>query len=461
MQKIKSPFPSHNTRIGLHYFPDTLHYRESDLQTWLPRLQSMAVSWLVLLSPSDRAIPEHFIRGLSQAGIEPIIQFETQPGAWLKPEEIQTLLAAYRRWGVHSTLFYERPNSRRSWPSPDWAQKGLVDRFLEQYLPLARLALAEGLNPILPLLEPGGSYWDTTFLRAMLESLLRRKENALLENLVLSAYAWSWERPLNWGAGGPERWPDARPYHTSPETQDQRGFRAYDWYQAIVKALLGKPLPVVLFQAGISGDPLNQSPQQDTTVNGKTILAIARLLEGEDLNDPSDPSSHLDAIPEEVVACNFWLLATDTYSPFQNQAWFQQDGGCIPLVEDWIHWAGEKCQQKTAPIVNDLLEDIEPLVAPPVGPSENGYPIAHYLLLPTYEWGIADWHLEVIRPFVKKYQPTIGFSVSEASMAARVTVVGNEQVFPDSLIARFRMGGAIVERVSGSGTSIATQLAER
>ena len=28
-------------RIGFHYFPDTAHYRESDLRAWVPELQAL------------------------------------------------------------------------------------------------------------------------------------------------------------------------------------------------------------------------------------------------------------------------------------------------------------------------------------------------------------------------------------------------------------------------------------
>jgi hypothetical protein len=96
---------------------------------------------------------------------------------------------------------------------------------------------------------------------------------------------------------------------------------------------------------------------------------------------------------------------------------------------------------------------------PPVVPGSQR--LAHYLLLPTYEWGVADWHLDVIRPFVKKYQPTIGFSLKEASLAEQVTVIGNTQVFSDSDLDQLRSNGCRVERISGDGTSIATQLSER
>ena len=91
----------------------------------------------------------------------------------------------------------------------------------------------------------------------------------------------------------------------------------------------------------------------------------------------------------------------------------------------------------------------------------KNHPIDHYLLLPVYEWGIADFHLEVTRPFIQKYHPTIGFSVNEAAYARRITVIGGVETFSEELLENFRQSGSIVERISGDGTSIATQLAAR
>ena len=45
--------------------------------------------------------------------------------------------------------------------------------------------------PVLPPLEPGGSYWDTTFLQSLMQSLVRREKTNLLDMLVVSAYAWT------------------------------------------------------------------------------------------------------------------------------------------------------------------------------------------------------------------------------------------------------------------------------
>jgi hypothetical protein len=89
------------------------------------------------------------------------------------------------------------------------------------------------------------------------------------------------------------------------------------------------------------------------------------------------------------------------------------------------------------------------------------HPIAHYLLLPVYEWGVADWHLDIIRPFIKKHQPTVGYSLEEAAYAAKVTIIGNHHSFPEESLEALRKAGCQVERISGDGTSIATQLAER
>ena len=163
---MNSLLNQNKNRIGFHYFPDTLHYRDSDLQRWLPELTSLKASWLVIESPIDRAIPEAFIAGLVQAGIQPVVHFKmaqlgmkdnaNQPD----PAKLDPILASYARWGVHEVIFFDRPNNRSSWSPSSWVQQALVDRFLEQFLPLATQAIQNGLNPIFPPLEPGGNNWE-------------------------------------------------------------------------------------------------------------------------------------------------------------------------------------------------------------------------------------------------------------------------------------------------------------
>jgi len=94
-------------------------------------------------------------------------------------------------------------------------------------------------------------------------------------------------------------------------------------------------------------------------------------------------------------------------------------------------------------------------------PGNPDHPITRYVLLPSYEWGVADWHLEAIRPYVKKYQPTVGFSPSEAALAAEVLVIATEEEIPEEILSHLRTIGCKVERIQENGISLASILAER
>lgn len=428
-------------RIGFHYFHDTYHYRKSDLQFWIPELQALQASWLTILSPTDRAVPEYFIYSLIEAGIEPLIHFPIKPIQMPLDNDLYLLFNTYARWGVKYICLFDRPNIRSAWTPSSWVKENLVERFLDIYLPLIESASRAGLVPIFPPLEPGGDYWDTSFLRAALMGIKRRSHQTLLDTLVLSAYTPLGNRPLNWGVGGPERWPEARPYLTPKDGEDHIGFRIYDWYQTHAKAVFNEPKPILLF--GI-GHPWKEAQiiQEKTSVNkdkAVKIITVARLLSGENMKD-------LDSVPEEVLGGMFWLLSAEVDSSYEADTWFKSDGQTLPIGKMFKDWV--KTQKPTEGETNKIK-------------LSDSHPIAHYLLLPSYDWGISDWHLEAIRPFVKRYQPTIGFSIDEAQRATRVTVVGSPEDFPEMVLSDLRRTGSLVERIDGNGTSIATQLANR
>ena len=435
-------------RMGFHYYQDMDHFTEKDLSRWLPELESLGAAWLVIQSAPDRAIPEPFIRGLLKSGIEPIVQM--QIALFNPPEQssLRLVLESYSRWGIRYIQLFDRPNLTSSWTSAAWFQEDLVERFLDRFLPLAEIIVDLGMMPVFSPLEPGGNYWDTAFLRSALESIERRKQSELFEKMVLSAYAYTFSKPLDWGAGGPDRWSGVRPYFTPEGCEDQLGFRIADWYSSISKSVLGRELPVFLFGVGLQSNP--SEPQGEVfppEVYSSFIMDItASLLEPSPEKEYQPGESILPTHPS-VKAAAFWLLAADWESKYKQFAWYDEDGESAPVVlaiKEFAALHSEPIQAKSLP---------------PISPGDQR--LEHYLLLPTYEWGVADWHLDVIRPYVKKYQPTIGFSLKDASLARQVTVIGNTQVFPDSDLEMLRSNGCQVERISGDGTSIATQLAER
>lgn len=439
------PQPASNTRYGFHYFPDPHHYRESDLRAWLPELRALGATWLTLVAPPERAIPEPFLRGLLDAGIEPVLHFRFPLSSPPAPDEMRLLLETYARWGVHYAALFDRPNRRMAWSTSEWARHDLVERFLDRFVPIANAAVRAGLVPVFPPLEPGGDYWDTAFLRTGLQALQRRGHARLLRKLVLGAYGWAANRPLRWGAGGPERWPGARPYRTPGGEEDQRGFRIFDWYIPIARAALGESPPLLLLGMGSllndRTDPLQ--PPIDEQLHAERNIRLAGAFAGERhtgaAGDPAGPGD----LPPEVLAGTFWLLAADRDSPHQDQAWFPSDGGTLPAVGALRQWVSERAASATAKETPSAL------------------PINHYLLLPRYEWGVADWHLDVIRPFIKRHHPTVGFSLQEAAMARHVTVLGGPQTFPEADLERLASAGCQVERIEGDGTSIASQMATR
>jgi hypothetical protein len=436
--------PPQKTRYGFYYYPDTLHYRDQDIHTWIPELHGLDASWLTLLAPTDRAIPESFIDQLIQEGIEPIIHLPLSTTRSESSNEVKVLFDAYAHWGVKYITLFDRPNQQKNWSPSNWAQKNLVERFLDLFIPIADAALKAGLIPVFPPLEPGGDYWDTAFLYAALQGLQRRGQQDLLNQLALSAYAWSGNRSPNWGAGGPERWPRTRPYSTPQNSEDHLGFRIFDWYLAIAEAALGKSRPIILIGAGsrIGDQPDPRSPAVDVHAHTWQNMTLIRLMSGR--------SQEYDPVPAEVLTCNFWLLSAAQGDREVNHAWYKPDHVQLPVVsaiKEWVSNGGIDPSPASK------------LMSFGTSKSNGSRPISHYLLLPTFEWGAADWQLDAIRPFIDKFQPTIGFSPVEASHAKKVTVLGGTLNVPESIIDGLLAAGCIVEQISADGMDIAPSLA--
>ena len=447
------PTPPHNNRIGFHYYPDYYHYRETDLRSWLPELESLGATWVTLLAPAQRAIPENFIRGLISQGIEPILHFQLPLETPSEISDLDLLFSNYAKWGVHYAVLFNSPNDRSEWSPAAWTQLDLVERFLDRFVPAAEAAAKAGLVPVFPPLKPGGDYWDTAFLRASLNALQRRGNHFLLDRMILSANAYAGDLPLTWGSGGPEQWPEARPYQFKGAGQDQIGFCIYDWYIAITQAVIGEPRPVILLKLGSSTKNAKTASLNQKS-NVRRTLSMAQVLAGPtSANKKELPGeTHSSAIkmpPPEVLCGNFWLLTTELNNPYADQAWYLSGDEVSPKVHAIKRW------------VSNIRSMPSPMI--PKGDIDNfeHHPIPHYLILPAYEWGITDWHLNAARPFIRKYRPMIGFSLNYAVLAERVTVVGDTDQFPEKALEDLRSAGCRVERIRGDGTSIATQLAEK
>jgi hypothetical protein len=409
-------------KVGFHYRPDSKGYSDQDLALWLPKLKDLEASWVVLRAPNSQTIPENFLGTLKREGIEPVLHFPFQIGKVPPLEEMLLLFEGYKKSGVKYLILFDRPNMQENWSSEVWAQSDLPERFMDGFLPLAEAAVAVGLAPVFPPLEPGGDYWDTVFLRGALDGLKRRASEPLLNRVLLSAIAGMNGKPLSWGRGGQQSWPEAQPYFTPENSEDQCGFQIADWYLTLSETILEKKLPILLL--GIRGPVEKKMNPYQPLLNGAKLIARQEV-------DGYDP------LPEQVLGGAFWVLTGGENCCASKFHWYNQNGEPNPIVREFQRREESRSETNLNP----------------------GLPITHYLLLPSFEWGVADWHLKVTRSFIKRHRPTVGFSLDEAFQAQQVTVVGGKEHFSEDDLSKLRNHGCLVRRVDGDGPNIASLLA--
>ena len=387
-------------KLGFHYYPDTDHYRESDLQTWLPVLKSAGASWLTLRGNAASLIPESFIRPLIAAAIKPIVHI-TAPVGSLRMAQVYTTLKAYAEWGVQHVVFFDRPNVRSSWPTSSWTNDALICRFVDRLLPVLEAQNEMGLTPILPPLEPGGDYWDTAFLENTLALINEQASDEVKTKLSLAVYMWSFSRSLDWGQGGSTAWPDARPYSSPEGCQDQRGFQINDWYQEIAEKLMGHRLPVLVVAGGAGPTEIYATPEAIQLGNNEVAHHLA-------LHDLSD---------EILNFCFYPLTTAEGHADFK-ASWYVQP---------------RSFENRT--VAKDIQSDHSMEKA-----------IEHYVLLGLSNQtnGLRLWN--AIAPLAMSVRPTIGFSLEEAKQAARVSLIGDLNTLPASMEQALRESGSEIER---------------
>jgi hypothetical protein len=435
------------SRLGLHFYPDTLHYSQKQLQAWLPVLQELGVSWLTLVGSPARAVPEGFINGLLLAGIEPVIHIPLAITDRDATNSLTPIIKAYADWGVKYVALFDRPNVHSSWPAGSWVAGELVDRFLDIYIPLAKLLVSYGIAPVFPPLEPGGDFWDTTFLSAALNSLVRRNQVEVVERLVIGAYGWFNNHPLHWGIGGPERWPNSQPYGKPPAGEDHQGFRIFDWYQAIAAAATGLQKQVILLKAGQPDRLLIQPDQPVSEQVGLMKLILA--LRGDEAAIHTKHPKYAFELDESLMACNFWLLTAPAGHPSARATWYDDAGQPSPFAR------GLKKALSKIPGRSEI----------PIHRSQNGkkashkQPFTHYVLLPEGNQEFVERCMAALEPTRHNQQVAVGFSLLEAALARHVICCNGDGPLQVQQIEQLSRAGCQVHKPDLNGINLAQYVA--
>lgn len=412
-------------KIGFTYFSSPNFLVDKQIRAWMPALQQLGASFVIFQSGFNRAIPEDAFLIAKENELEPVVHFVSELPLARKFNDVAVLLNVYARWGAKKVILGERPNTKNAWPTTGWHYENLVDHFLDRFIPLANHAVRLGLSPVMPPLQPGGDYWDSAFIELALSGMERRRMDDVLKDLMLSSYGYTFNKSLTWGKGGPEQWSVSKPYFTPEGQQDQLGFHNFEWVQAIGKRSTGREIPVMILNAGDAGTNFSQ-PDPD-----ETIESIQRILLACDAKQaPADGEQEIPILNSAVAGCNFSL---DTLEK-------ALEGHLSLDVLQQIFGKSHNSHKKM----------------PVTGQRDKIF--AHYLLLPSHKSVVSDVVLNKVRPLIKKFTPTVGFSLEEAALARKVTVFPDPVVFTEDKINDLRANGCLVEVLPNSGIEIATLL---
>ncbi len=472
-------------KLGFHYLPDYLHYQEKDLAVWLPELKNFQASWLVLKASSNVAIPESFISALLAENIQPILDFDLRIDEDLRPVDLRLFLEAYNKWGVKYINFFRAPNMRSSWIDGAWALGDVVSRFLERWVPFMRMAEQSHLIPLFPALEPGGDYWDISFLKRFVVLAESKNLGLFSEDFHMAVSAQTFGKPLSWGAGASAAWEQAAPYqHPKPGQEDHLGFNTWQWYTEVIKNKTGKKPKLILLWAGAENRN-SQSPEESSRILEIQSLLRDRAADGLAMplpdnllaicyhqvcraprNRPSQPSLFGPLTEEqtqvlEIINEALAQSKPKTSAPEHNDQAsaesqsnlaldqeHKEDNGVQPTVQKLQNLSqnlspdGSLDELSLSP-ENLLINDDEYRIAPQV--ADWVFLIDHYLLLPSYAWGVPENTLERLRPIIHESHPTIGFSVAEAANARKVTVWNENEAFSEEEILFLLQSGCIVD----------------
>lgn len=403
------------------------------MSLWLPRLQELNAAFLVLKSPTKRAIPENFITTLAKQKIDLVMDFNLPLSEKTPWADIETLLRAYGKWGAKYALLNHQPNNQAAWGEKYWKQTGLVKSHTKQFIEFAKLALDCGLKPIFSPLVPGGDYWDTAFLQEALQILSKSADPFIINNMIMSAYAWDFDKSLDWGKGGQKVWKNTRPYKVPRSSQDQRGFRAHEWYTECTQKILGKSLPIMLFQAGINMAP-NGKEFGNQAPNTTRLQYIYSLLKGKNVYDHENKTNLVNAISPNVLACNFYLLCADDTSN-KNFAWFSPKGMPTQVSRKIFRKFGQadNANAKASP---HRKENEQP---------KNHFKYGRYVLIAESLKPDIQELLKKMHGYITRYKPVIGFSADEAMQSAYILVIAKNGDFSQENIQQLQHNGSLVK----------------
>ena len=294
------PHPNGDNGRGMHWVPTTKQSNDV-VDRFVEEAKRMGVKWVTFLNNGATiGDNDYLVQKLVGAGIEPVMRLYSPT---LEPiqGDIEGMVRHYVGMGVHYFQPYNEPNV--DYENPDG--KVSVDRYLDNWIPVAKAIVRGGGLPGFGSMAPGGDFDDQQFLRAALDGLKARGELGTLDRAWLSMHNYTWNHPIQ-------------------DRGDGDGFFKFRAYHQMVNEVLGRDLPIIGTEGGSfvgeQEDPKMAAVTPDVAANW--TAESMRYLRNQ--REPWLFASSIWTIAD--------LAAGGSDPRFEAQALFHADGTQSPIV---------------------------------------------------------------------------------------------------------------------------------
>lgn len=251
------PRPTGDNGRGMHWIPTTSSTPDV-VDRFVKELSDMRVKWAVILNEgTDATRNDYLVQQLTANGIEPIMRVLT-PGLQPLSGDLGAMVRHYKAMGVNYFQLYNEPNHEieNDGNTPD------VNRYLNLWIPAAKIVAANGGLPGFGALSPGGPAADSPkrmddlgFLQTALKDIKARGETGVLNRAWLSAHNYMGDKPL-----------------ANPD-----GLLRVQRYDQIINDELGRSLPIIGTEGGsFVGGSVNEAVQMSLVTSAMRYMQNSR-----------------------------------------------------------------------------------------------------------------------------------------------------------------------------------------
>jgi hypothetical protein len=284
------PHPPQDNGRGMHWIP-TISSTPEVVDRYVADLKAMHIKWTTFLNDGTNiGANDYLVQQLKANGIEPVMRVYTSNVEPLNNDDLGAMVRHYKALGVSYFQLYNEPNvtAENNGQAPD------VNRYLDCWIPAAKVVTDNGGLPGFGALSPGGEFKDTDFLSQALDGLRARGQTGLLDKAWLDIHNYQGDRPV----------------------ADTDGFARFKVYDDIVKQKLGRDLPEI----GTEGGSFVSGSASEADRTARVTAAYQYMQNREPYN----------------FAYSYWNVANEAgggHDPaWESQALFQQ-GGQSALVD--------------------------------------------------------------------------------------------------------------------------------